>query len=234
MTRQIPLEWLFPPTLEEAAKVQRHLAGQVITTDHVSDVRWLAGVDVSNNLYDQTHQVYACWIVLNYPSLQVKESACAKQQAKLPYVPGFLAFREVPALVEAFEKLPQKPDLVLVDGHGISHPRGLGIASHLGVVLDRPTIGVAKSILVGKPQGELGPEAGDHIPLVWRNQTIGAVLRTKAKTNPVYVSTGHKVSLDSAITWVVNSLTRYRLPEPTRLAHQSANTFRKQMMHHPV
>src|SRR5262249_35990996 len=119
------------------------------------------------------------------------------------------------------------PDCLIVDGHGISHPRGLGIASHLGVLLDCPSIGVAKSILVGKPEGELGNQIGDYIPLRWKGQTLGVVLRTKPNVQPVYVSSGHRVSLETAIKVVLNSLSKYRLPEPTRQAHNAANVCRK-------
>jgi deoxyribonuclease V len=222
-----PREWLYPASLEEAANVQRELAQRVRTEDEFNPVQRIAGTDVSNTLKDPENQIYAVCVSLAYPSLRVLEEGRAQVTAPLPYVPGFLGFREAPALVEAFHQLAQPPDLVLVDGHGVSHPRGLGIASHLGVLLDCPTVGVAKSILVGKPAGDLGNQPGDHVPLVWKAKPIGAVLRTRANVQPVYVSPGHRISLESAIEWVTRCLTRYRLPEPTRQAHQAANIFRK-------
>lgn len=230
MEAEIPKEWLYPDSLEEAARVQRLLASKVIREDgFFNNVRHVAGTDVSNNLRDPENWIYASVVRLDYPSLKVQESTCVKAQATLPYMPGFLAFREVPALVEAYQQLSQKPDLLMVDGHGISHPRGLGIASHLGVLLDCPTIGVAKSILVGKPASEPDNQVGDYVPLMWRGQVLGAVLRTRANVAPVYISTGHKISLDTAIEWVIRCLTRYRLPETTRQAHQAANICRKSL-----
>lgn len=227
MLPNIPTEWLYPASLEEAAQVQRELAGRVSLSDELRSVRTIVGTDVSNNLYDPEKQVYAAMVHLNYPSLQVFETSNIREQAKFPYVPGFLGFRESPALVEAFQHLKQKPDLMLVDGHGISHPRGLGIASQLGVLLDCPTIGVAKSILVGTPEEELGQNPGDQVPLIWKGNVIGAVLRTKARVKPLYISTGHKISLPTAVEWVMKCVKGYRLPEPTRQAHLAANAYRK-------
>ena len=227
MSLNIPRHWLYPKDLDEAANVQRELAGKVVRADRLPAVHRVGGSDVSNNPRDPENRIYAAIISLDFPSLKPLENQCAAGVAPLPYVPGFLAFREVPALVDAFQNLSVKPDLLLVDGHGISHPRGLGIASHLGVILDCPTIGVAKSILVGKPQGEPGNSPGDFTPLVWKGQTIGVVLRTRANVSPVYVSVGHRICLETAVDWVTRCLTRYRLPEPTRLAHQAANQCRK-------
>jgi deoxyribonuclease V len=224
---EIPHEWLYPPSLEEAGRVQRLLAERVLMEDRLPSVERVAGTDASNNLRDPENRIYAVLDVLSYPELSPLESACTRMTSPFPYVPGFLAFRETPALVEAYRKLSVKPDLILVDGHGISHPRGLGIASHLGVLLDCPTIGVAKSILVGKPAHEPGNRPGDFAPLVWKGRELGAVLRTRANVQPVYVSVGHRISLETAIRYVVGCLTKYRLPEPTRQAHRSANMCRK-------
>jgi deoxyribonuclease V len=235
--RNFPKDWLFPESLEVAGQVQRAMAHRVIPEDvedclSLDRVRYVGGVDVSNTLRDPENQIYAALVVLDYPSLSVCETSTIQGQARFPYVPGFLGFREAPVLVEAFEKLFQNsgicPDLVLVDGQGISHPRGLGIASHLGVLLDIPTIGVAKSILVGHPEGVPENRPGAHVPLVWKGKTVGAVVRTKANTQPVYVSIGHKISLPTAIDWVLRCGKGYRLPEPTRQAHQAANAFRKE------
>lgn len=226
----IPHEWLYPETLEDASRVQRQLAEKVLKEDHLPEViQRVGGTDVSNNLRDPENLIYAAVASLSFPALKPLENTCIKAKAAFPYIPGFLAFREVPALVDAYRQLPVKPELLFVDGHGISHPRGLGIASHLGVLLDCPTIGVAKSILVGRPEGELGNRAGDTIPLMWKGQTIGAVLRTKPNVQPVYIATGHKISLETAVFWVTQCLTRYRLPEPTRQAHTAANLCRKSL-----
>ncbi len=214
--------------------MQRQLAKQVIRADQLpkplSKLKTVAGADISNNWRDPSQIIYAALVVLDYSSLRVLEKSPAHMKAPLHYQPGFLAFREVPVLVEAYQALERKPDVILVDGHGISHPRGLGIASHLGVLLDCPTIGVAKSILIGKPEGELGPDPGEQVPLMWKGQHIAQVLRTRKRSNPLYISIGHKVSLETAVEIVQTCLIGYRLPEPTRQAHLAANAFRKAMI----
>ena len=161
-------------------------------------------------------------VLVEAAGLRVAAAVGASRPAAMPYVPGLLAFREAPALLDAYARLPRPPDLVMVDGHGISHPRGLGIASHLGVLLDVPAIGVAKSILVGHPEGELGEEVGSQVPLTWRGRVIAAVLRTRRGVQPVYVSVGHRVSLETAVRHVTALLGGYRLPEPTRQADKAA------------
>jgi deoxyribonuclease V len=227
MRNPVPENWLHPVSLEEASRVQRKMAERVIIRDELpATIERLGGVDVSNNLRDPENIIYATMITLSVFPVNILEKAGIKERAAFPYVPGYLAFREVPALVKAYEKLSRKPDLIFVDGHGISHPRGLGIASHLGVVLDCPTIGIAKKILVGKPDGTLAPEAGSSVPLVWKGNQVGVVLRTKTNVNPVYVAPGHRISMDSAVDWVKACLTGYKLPEPTRQAHLSANAYR--------
>lgn len=186
-------------------------------------MRLIGGVDISCRRFDAERWVAAAVVVLTWPDLVLVETATARVRARLPYVPGYLGFREVPALLEAWAGLAAKPDLLLVDGQGLAHPRGFGVASHLGVVLDRPTIGVAKSILVG----EVGPVRGDEAPLIWQGDRIGTALTTRAGAGPVYVSVGHRVSLEAAVGWVRGALRGYRLPEPTRLAHQAANAARR-------
>ena len=144
-----------------------------------------------------------------------------------PYIPGLLGFREVPLLVELYQKLTLKPDLLFVDGHGICHPRKLGIASHLGIVLDIPTIGVAKSILVGEIEKPLGDDIGSLSPLIWKGETIGMAVRTKRRCSPLIISAGHKVTLDYAVELVLSCLKGYKLPEPTRQSHLAAGICRK-------
>ena len=227
MEETIPRAWLHPASLGEAAAVQRQLAERASAEDRLGPVRRVAGVDVSQKWRDPEGLIFAAVVLLDAATLQVVDAAHATRRSDFPYVPGFLGFREVPCLLDAFARLETMPDLIFVDGHGTSHPRRLGIATHLGVLLDRPTIGVAKSILVGQPAGPLAPEPGSRVPLVWRNREIGLVLRTKLRVNPVYVSTGHRVSLPTAAEWVMRATKGYRLPEPTRQAHLSANAFRK-------
>jgi deoxyribonuclease V len=226
MTVDIPSEWLYPSSLEKAEHVQRELAKRTVLTDDFSFSHLVGGMDVSNNLYDT--MIYASAVVLNTSSLQLAEETAIGQSQPFPYIPGFLVFREAPALVTAFKQLKKRPEIILVDGHGISHPRRLGIASHLGVLLDIPTIGVAKSVLVGHSAGLLGDAKGDTVPLVWKGEQIGMFLRSKVRCNPLIISTGHRISLQSAVEIVLQCLTRYRLPEPTRQAHLAANRCRRE------
>jgi deoxyribonuclease V len=225
-----PLSWLFPTSIDEAKKAQALMAQQVIQEDVLDSPLFLGGMDVSNNLYDPAEMIYASAVVLSYPSLQIVEQASIAQKQSFPYIPGLLGFREAPALVEAFESLRIKPSVLMIDGHGISHPRGLGIASHLGVLLDLPTIGVAKSILVGQAAEPLGKEPGAETALIWKGQVLGMFLRTKVRANPLIISTGHKISLPSAVKLVKSCLRGYRLPEVTRQAHLAANACRKSHM----
>lgn len=223
----IPYEWLYPSSLEEAIVIQRLLASRVRLKDERGPFQLLGGMDVSNNRFDPRKMVYAASITLDAKNLTVQAQTTYSHHQPFPYISGFLGFREAPALVEAFNQLPTKPDIILVDGHGVSHPRQLGIASHIGVLLDIPTIGVAKSILVGKAKGELGPEVGDSTPLIWKNQQIGMVLRTKKRCHPLIISSGHLITLETAIEVVLKNLSGYRLPESTRQAHLAANSCRK-------
>jgi deoxyribonuclease V len=223
----LPPDWIDPPDLATARAAQMALAARVVTEDALGPVRLIGGVDISNTRFDPENLVFAAVVVLNWPGLEVVASASAVRRATMPYIPGFLGFREVPALLEAWAKLGERPDLVLVDGHGVAHPRGLGIASHLGVVLDVPSIGVAKSPLVGRPEGELGAEPGAAVPLAWKGRALGTVLRTRRRSNPLYISPGHRVSPTAAVEWVQRCGTGYRLPEPTRQAHLAANVARR-------
>jgi deoxyribonuclease V len=226
----IPQQWLYPADWNEAARAQREMAELVVREDRYEHLRTVAGTDVSNTPRDPENRIYAAMVKMSFPGMQILGSACEQSTSLLPYMPGFLAFREAPALAQAFQQLCDdhgRPDCLIVDGHGISHPRGLGIASHLGVLLDCPSIGVAKSILVGKPEGELGNQPGDTIPLRWKGETIGLVLRTRTNVQPVYVSLGHRISMETALNVILKCLGKYRIPEPTRQAHQAANLCRK-------
>jgi deoxyribonuclease V len=227
MPESLPPEWLNPPNLAIAREAQIALAARVMTVDAFGPVRLLGGVDISNTRFDPENRVFAAVVVLAWPGLEVVATASAVRHAAMPYVPGYLGFREVPALLAAWEMLAVKPELVLVDGHGIAHPRGLGIAAHLGVVLDVPCIGVAKSPLVGRAEGTLGAEPGAEAALIWKGRRLGTVLRTRRRANPLYVSPGHRVSEAGAVEWVKRCGTGYRLPEPTRQAHLAANAARR-------
>lgn len=223
----IPRNWLFPPSLADASKIQQEIASRVRLEDAFDPIQYVGGLDVSHNLNDPEEIIYASAVLLNWPDLKVKEISAASGPQHFPYIPGFLGFREAPSLIEAYQGLSIKPQLLMIDGHGISHPRGLGIASHLGVLLDMPTIGVAKSILVGKPKEPLGPAIGDQVPLVWKGKPIAMLVRTKARCNPLIISAGHRMTLSTAVQFVLDSIKGYKLPEPTRQAHLAANAQRR-------
>ena len=211
---------LDPP---DARALQRRLAEQVVREDRFDPIQTVAGVDLGfPKAPDGGVLGRAAVVVLRVPDLGLVEERVAEQPVTFPYVPGLLSFREAPVGMAAVASLEHRPDLLLVDGHGIAHPRRCGIACHLGLLLDLPAIGCAKSILVGQAE-EPGPNPGDWTPLVHRGETIGAALRTRPKTKPIYVSTGHRVSLASAITLVSQCGRGYRLPEPTRLADRIAS-----------
>ena len=214
--------------IEEAKQIQQALAKQVSTCDALStSVQTIGGVDVSNRPFDPQQMIFGAAVLLRYPTLEVLETSTKAIKQTFPYIPGFLAFRETPVLLDAYKQLSYKPDILMVDGHGISHPKRLGVASHLGVLLDLPTIGVAKSILVGEPATTLPEEAGSTTPLLWKGETIGMMVRTKKRASPLIISPGHKISLETALQFVFSCLKGYRLPEPTRQAHLAANAFRK-------
>jgi deoxyribonuclease V len=207
-------------TPEEAVDVQKRLAGLVQQTNGFDPnaVRTIAGIDVSLKEEGQ-----AAVAVLSYPELAIIGGGVATAKLTFPYVPGLLSFRETPLVLEALAKLEVRPDLLMVDGQGRAHPRRFGIACHVGLLTDIPTIGVAKSVLCGK-YGELGAEAGSRSPLTDRGETIGIALRAKVRTNPLIISVGHKVDLETAVQMVERCLRGYRLPEPTRTAHNLAGS----------
>jgi len=207
----------------EAIEVQQRLRNLVRLEPLARPINTIAGADISFNKFSET--VYAGIVVLSLPDLRIIESAGVRSVAKFPYVPGLLSFRETPSVLEAWEKLETKPDVLMLDGQGIAHPRRFGIACHIGLLLDLPAIGCAKSILVGR-YSELGLDAGSQSPLVDRGEQVGVALRTKSKVSPVYVSPGHLIDLDSAVDLVLRSTGKYRQPEPTRQAHLLVNRLR--------
>jgi deoxyribonuclease V len=202
-------------TIEEAKTVQLELRSQVIREDRFDRVNYIAGVDVG--FQDNYAITQAAVAILSFPDLKLVETAIAKMPTTFPYIPGFLSFREIPAILKALEKTKITPDMILCDGQGIAHPRRFGLACHLGVILDVVTIGVAKSLFVGT-HDELPSTKGSWQPLIHQNETVGAVVRSRTNVNPLYVSIGHRISLTSAIDYTLKCTTKYRLPETTRLA----------------
>jgi deoxyribonuclease V len=209
-------------TPREAIALQKQLAPRVVRSDGFRPVETVAGVDVG--IVSRNTTTRAAVAVLSFPELEPIEDAVAHVPTPFPYVPGLLSFREGPAILVAMARLRSQPDLFLFDGQGIAHPRRLGIASHIGVLLDLPTIGVAKSRLTGEAKEALPVEKGAWVPLWDDNEIVGALVRTRTAVNPVYVSIGHRVSLDSAVRYVLACTTRYKLPETTRRAHRLASS----------
>jgi deoxyribonuclease V len=210
-------------SLAEAADLQRRLAGRVERRNRTGRILRIAGADVSYGRRDPT--MFAAVVVLDARTLKTVETAGAVTRTSFPYIPGFLSFREAPAVLEAFARLRTEPDLLMVDGHGLAHPRRFGLACHLGLDLDLPSIGVAKSVLVGIP-GEPGRRRGSTSPLRHGGRIIGRVVRTRDGISPVYVSIGHRISLQTAVKWVLAAGGGYRIPEPTRRAHLAVNALR--------
>ncbi len=203
-----------PKNLDEAVKIQQLLKSKIFLNDLFDDVSLIAGVDVSY----KDNKAKASVAVFSYPGLEFLEHKEEECFVDFPYIPGFLSFREIPPLIKVLEKLKNFPDLIMCDGQGIAHPRSMGIATHLGVLLDVPTIGVAKSKLVGSFK-EPKNEKGSWEPMIYKNKVVGAVVRTKKGVKPLFVSPGHRISLQTAIDFVINTTTKYKTPEPIRMAH---------------
>ena len=211
----------WPSDVAAARAVQESLRGQVILEDALGTVHYVAGVDVG--FEDSGRTTRAAVVVLEYPSLAWRDQAISRSPTHFPYIPGYLSFRELPAVLQALDRLMVTPDLLLCDGQGLAHPRRFGLACHLGVLTDIPSIGVAKSRLIGT-HGDPPREKGQWLPLMDKGETIGAVLCTRNNVSPVYVSLGHRISLPTAIDYVLGCTTRFRLPETTRWAHRLAST----------
>ncbi|MFC0227732.1 deoxyribonuclease V [Serratia aquatilis] len=216
-------------------KEQQQRAGEIIREDDFlqNPPAYIAGADVG---FEQEGSVTRAAIaILRYPSLELVEYRIARINTVMPYIPGFLSFREYPALLAAWEQLQLKPDLVFVDGHGISHPRRLGVASHFGLLVNVPTIGVAKQRLCGKFP-PLDSAVGALAALQDKDEQLGWVWRSKARCNPLFISTGHRVCTESALAWVQRCMAGYRLPEPTRWADAIASrrpAFVRWLQQHP-
>ena len=213
-------EW--PTDLHTAKQIQEELHPQLIQADDFqkNNIQLIAGIDVG--FEDNGEVTRAAIVVLSWPNLEIIEKVISRGQTQFPYIPGFLSFREIPEIIKALKLLKNFPELLFCDGQGIAHPRQMGIASHLGILTGLPTIGAAKSILVGK-HAEVGEEKGDSEPLIYKKQTIGVALRTRAKVKPMYISLGHRISLPTAVDYVLKCTTKYRLPQATHLAHRLAS-----------
>jgi deoxyribonuclease V len=211
-------DWDLTP--EQAIALQQELRHQIVLTDDFAPIRYVAGVDVGFEAEGTITR--AAVAVLTLEHLQLVDRAIARRPTTFPYIPGLLSFREVPAVLDALAKLTMLPDLLLVDGMGTAHPRRFGIACHLGLLTQLPALGVGKSLLVGK-HAELGNDRGSFQPLIHKGETIGVVLRTRPGTKPLFISPGHRISLDSAIAYTLRCTTKYRLPETTRHAHKLAS-----------
>ncbi len=206
-------------TTGKARELQHKLAKMVIKRTTFSNINVAAGIDVSI----RNNRAIAAIIAMSVPKLEVLEKAVAVRPVEFPYVPGLLAFREAPVIFEAFDKLKTAPDILVVDGQGYAHPRRVGLACHVGVELDLPSIGCAKSRLTGTHK-EPGQKRGSRVALKDKNETIGAVVRTRENVKPVYISIGHRIDLDTAVKLILRLCSRYRLPEPIREAHKTAGS----------
>ncbi len=196
--------------------IQEDLRRNIVLEDSLPDkLKTVAGVDQS---FPGKDRVRSCIVVLGFPGLNEIERVFSEIEVDFPYIPGLLAFREGPSIIKAYSKLENKPDVLLVDGHGMAHPRKMGVASHVGVLLDTPTVGVAKSRLVGDFRA---PErVGEYTPLIYQNETVGAVFKSRKGCNPIFISPGNRISLESSIEVVRRCLRGHKLPEPVRLAHK--------------
>jgi deoxyribonuclease V len=215
-------DWNMTP--REAVELQKSLRERVVIAPLKRPVETIAGTDISFNKFSTT--MYAGIVVLLLPSLEVVEEVGVVSETRFPYVPGLLSFRETPSVLEAWAKLKTEPDAVMFDGQGLAHPRRVGIACHVGLMIERPTLGCAKSVLVGKYE-EPPKERGSWSPLVDKGETVGAALRTKDRVQPIFVSPGHLIDLKDAINLTLSCDGGYRQPEPTRLAHHLVNALRR-------
>lgn len=211
---------MWPTHIAEARAIQESLRGKIVARDRFAKIRTVAGIDVG---FEKRGTITrAAVVVLDFPGLTLREQAIARLPTRFPYVPGFLSFREAPAVLAAMKKLHTRPDLILCDGQGLAHPRRFGLACHLGLLLDISSIGVAKSRLTGT-HGDVPEQKGGWVALEDKGEVVGAVLRTRTGVKPVYVSIGHRISLATAIDYVLRCTTCYRLPETTRHAHRLAS-----------
>jgi deoxyribonuclease V len=211
-------------TPREAVRVQERLRGRVILEDRFDQIRTVAGADIAFD--PETGTAFAGVIVYRFPEMHEIERRMVRRKLRFPYVPGLLSFRESPILIAAFARLRVEPDLILIDGHGLAHPRRFGIACHIGVLFDKPTIGCGKSLLVGEYK-EPGARAGSTSPLVFKDERVGTVLRTRDGVKPIFVTQGNRVSLATAVRVVRASTDGFRIPRPTREADHYVGELRR-------
>lgn len=217
------------PIYRESVDRQKILSAKVVLKNrYARTIRLVAGTDVSYSRLGKYTTAVAGIVIMEYGSWNMVEQVYALKDISFPYIPGLLSFRELPVLMEAWEKIRTHPDIWLVDGAGIAHPRRLGLASHFGVTIDEPTIGVAKSRLTGK-HDDVPSEKGAMVPLLDGKEVIGTVLRSRTNVRPLYISPGHRVSLENAPEIVLSCCVKYRLPEPTRVAHNYVTLLRQQL-----
>ena len=214
-------------TLDEAKVLQKSLAQRIKICRLPSKIKRVAGFDVSY-LKDK-NMLIAGMVIIDYPSLNFCDAFVITDQINFPYIPGYLSFREAPVLLKLIEKHQNLADVFIFDGHGVAHPRGLGIASHIGVLINRPSIGCAKKKLVGE-YNLPDLQKGSNTDLIFRKEIVGKVMRTKHKIKPVFVSVGNLVGLGEAAQFILNCTGKYRLPEPTRLAHNTVSSYRKSIL----
>lgn len=210
-------------SIEEATRIQLEMREQIVLRPLGKEIKTIAGADISFNKFSTT--VYAGIVVMDYPEMTVRHYSLALDETAFPYVSGYLAFREVPSLLKAWAMLPEKPDLLVLDGQGITHPRRMGIATHFGILENQPTIGCAKSMLYGVFD-RLGLEKFSTCPIISKEELLGYALRTKNAVKPVYVSPGHLITARESLDIIQQCVGKYRIPEPTRLAHEQVNLFR--------
>ncbi|PPK85816.1 endonuclease V [Neolewinella xylanilytica] len=222
MAESLEHSWQLDP--KDAVELQRELRTRIRLQPLDKPIRFIGGADISFNLYSDVF--YAGIVVLDYATLEVVETAFHTETVTFPYIPGLLSFREIPTLLKAWAKLATKPDVTMVDGHGIAHPRRMGIATHFGLVTDSPTLGCAKKVLTGRI-APVGKEAGSVSPIMDKEELLGYALRSRLRSNPVYISPGHLLDPESALAIARHCLRGYKLPEPTRRAHEVVNEFRR-------
>jgi deoxyribonuclease V len=208
---------------KEAVRIQESLRDQVVVKGFEGQIHHIVGLDAS--YAKGSRMVWAGAVVLDFPSLVKKEDQWTQKEVSFPYIQGLLSFREIPVLIEVIRRITLEPDLIFCDGQGIAHPRGIGLAAHLGVLLRRPTIGCAKSKLVGEFD-QVGEEKGDYTYLRYRKRIVGAVVRTRSHVRPIFVSPGYHTTIDDCIRLTLATCTRYRIPEPTRQANILVNSLR--------
>jgi deoxyribonuclease V len=216
----------FDVSYEEAVRIQRELACQISLSPFLGEYRHVAGADIAYSKRSNT--LFAAVVVQEYPSGREVFSLAEKGEATFPYIPGLLSFREAPLLLRLFQELPVTPDVVVCDGQGLAHPRQFGLACHIGLLLDVPSIGCAKSRLVGEYE-EPGIGRGCSSPLIYKGSVVGAVVRTRDNVRPVFVSPGHKVDFETAVRVILETCRGYRLPEPTRIAHVLSQRAKREM-----